>query len=89
MTEIREFQFDVMIRLPKCCPDVEDVLDRLYGAGCDDAVVGLGTPGLLGLSFIRQGTDQEAVVAGAVKDAIAGLPAGAVVEGVTLSVFGG
>lgn len=81
MTKIREFQFDVMIRLPKCCPDVEDVLDRLYGAGCDDAVVGLGTPGLLGLSFIREGKDREGVIAGAVRDALAGLPEGAEVEG--------
>lgn len=80
MTEIREFQFDVMIRLPKGNPDIEKVLDRLYEAGCDDAVVGLGTPGLLGLSFIRQGADREAVIAGAVRDALAGLPAGAVVE---------
>ena len=55
MTEIREFQFDVMIRLPKGCPDIEDVVDRLYEAGSDDAVVGLGTPGLLGLTFIRGG----------------------------------
>ena len=88
MTEIREFQFDVMIRLPKCCPDVEDVLDRLYGAGCDDAVVGLGTPGLLGLSFIREGKDREAVIAGAVRDALSGLPEAAVVDGVTFSVSG-
>ena len=86
MTEIREFQFEVMIRQPKCCPDVEDVLDRLFQAGCDDAVVGLGTPGLLGLSFIREGKDREGVIAGAVTDALAGLPEGALVEGVTLSV---
>ena len=81
MTEIREFQFEVMIRLPKCCPDVEDVLDRLFQAGCDDAVVGLGTPGLLGLSFIRQGADRETVIAGAVRNALAGLPEGTEVVG--------
>jgi hypothetical protein len=32
MTEIREFQFDVMIRLPKGSPDIEDVVDRLLTA---------------------------------------------------------
>ena len=73
MTEIREFQFDVMIRLPQGSPDIEDVLDRLFQAGCDDAVVGLGTPGLLGLSFIREGTDRDEVITGAVRDALAGL----------------
>ena len=34
VTEIREFQFDVMIRLPQGSPDIEDVLDRLFEAGC-------------------------------------------------------
>ena len=80
MTEIREFQFDVMIRLPQGSPDIEDVLDRLFQAGCDDAVVGCGNPGMLGLSFIREGTDRETVVAEAVRDALAGLPEGTVIE---------
>jgi hypothetical protein len=88
MTEIREFQFDVMIRLPKGSPDIEDLVDRLYEAGCDDAVVGCGNPGMLGLAFVRVGSDREAVIAGAVNDALAGLPQSAVVEGVNLSVSG-
>lgn len=88
MTEIREFQFDVMIKLPQGCPDIEDVVDRLFESGCDDAVVGCGNLGMLGLSFIREGTDREVVIASAVRDASAGLPEGAVVEGVTLSVTG-
>jgi hypothetical protein len=88
MTEIREFQFDVMIKLPQGCPDIEDVVDKLFESGCDDAVVGLGTPGLLGLAFVRVGPHREAVIAGAVNDALAGLPQGAVVEGVNLSVSG-
>jgi len=55
-------------------------LDRLYEAGCGDALVGLGTPGALGLSFIREGTDRETVIAGAVRDALARLPEGSEVE---------
>jgi hypothetical protein len=81
MSEVQEFQFDVMIRLPQRCPDIEDVVDKLFESGCDDAVVGCGTPGLLGLAFIREGTDREAVIARAVSDALAGLPRGAVVQG--------
>ncbi|VVT22697.1 conserved hypothetical protein [Roseovarius sp. EC-HK134] len=41
-----------------------------------------------GLAFIRAGTDREAVIAEAVENALAGLPEGAVVEGVNLSVSG-
>lgn len=88
MSEIQEFRFDVMIRLPQRCPDIESVLDRLYESGCGDAVVGCGNPGMLGLAFIREGTDQDAVIAGAVEDALAGLPEGVVVERVNLSMSG-
>jgi hypothetical protein len=88
MTEIKEFQFDVMIRLPEGCLDIEDVVDRLYESGCDDAVVGCGNSGSLGLSFIREGTDREAVIAEAVENALAGLPEWALVEGVTSSEAG-
>lgn len=77
-----------MIRLPQGCPDIEDLLDRLYESGCDDAIVGCGNPGSLGLSFIREETAREAVIARTVRDALAGLPEGAVVEGVTLSLSG-
>ncbi len=88
MSEVREFQFDVMIRLPQGCPDIEDVVDKLFESGCDDAVVGCGNPGMLGLAFIRAGTNRDAVIARAVSDALAGLPRGALVEGVNLSVSG-
>ncbi len=46
MTET-EFEFDLVCALPE---EVEEgaILDALYEAGCDDAAVGFGAPGLSG-----------------------------------------
>lgn len=73
----REFDFDLIFALPEGAPDEEALLDALHEAGCDDAVVGLGRPGSVGLAFIRAGQDPEAVIVEAVGQAAAALPAGA------------
>ena len=73
----REFDFDLIFALPEGAPDEEALLDALHEAGCDDAVVGLGRPGSVGLAFIRAGRDPEAVIVEAVGQAAAALPAGA------------
>ena len=52
------------------------ILDALYEAGCDDAAVGLGASGLVGLGFARTGQDPEAVVGATVKQVMTGLPDG-------------
>ena len=73
----REFDFDLIFALPDGAPDEEALLDALHEAGCDDAVVGLGRPGSVGLAFIRAGQDPEAVIVEAVGQAAAALPDGA------------
>ena len=62
-----------------CCPTERTegaILDALYEAGCDDAVVGLGASGLIELGFRRAGQDPEAVISGTVKQVLKGLPEG-------------
>ena len=75
MTET-EFEFDLVCALPE---DTEEgaILDALYEAGCDDAVVGLGASSLVGLGFTRTGKDPEVVISATVKQVMAGLPDGA------------
>ena len=76
----RIFEFDLIFTLPEGADDEDAILDSLYEAGCDDAVVGLGRRGSVGVAFVREGRDAEAVVARAIGQAVAGLPAGAVLE---------
>ena len=74
MTET-EFEFDLVCALPEEA-DEGAILDALYEARCDDAVVGLGASGLVGLGFTRAGRDAEAVISETVKQVMTGLPDG-------------
>jgi len=74
--QTKEFEFDLVFALPRKDVDQDTIVDALFEAGCDDAVVGLGAPGLLGLAFTRAGEDAEAVIAEAVKAALSALPEG-------------
>ena len=76
MTE-REIEFDLIFTLPESRPDEGAILDALHEAGCDDAAVGLGRPGSVGLAFVRAGRDPEAAIVEAVGQAAAALPEGA------------
>ena len=80
MSDVREFEFDLVIALPAGERDEDAMLDALFEAGCDDAIVGTGAAGLVALGFIREGADPEAVISGAVEQALRGLPDGAVLR---------
>lgn len=74
MTE--DFEFDLVFALPDRMADLDTVLDALFRAGCDDAVVGTGAPGLLALGFCRSGSDAEQVITDTLQSVLAALPAG-------------
>jgi hypothetical protein len=80
MSDMREFEFDLMIALPAGERDEDAMLNALYEAGCDDAVVGTGAAGLVALGFIREGTDAEVVISEAVGQALKALPEGAMLR---------
>ncbi len=79
-----EFTFDLIFALPDDAADEAAILDSLYETGCDDAVVGLGAPGSVGLGFKRAGREAEAVVAAAVRQVMSGLPEGAILRDVRM-----
>lgn len=58
-----EFEFELIFSFGKDALDADTVLGALVAAECDDAIVGLGRAGLLGLGFTRSGTDAETVIA--------------------------
>jgi len=71
-----EFEFDIVVSLPKGADDEAAIMDALFEAGCDDAVVGLGASGIIGLGFTRAGEDAEVVISGAVTQVLSALPTG-------------
>ncbi|MFW5655500.1 MAG: hypothetical protein ACOCYW_07625 [Roseicyclus sp.] len=74
MTTETTFEFDLVFALPADSADEATILDALFEAGCDDAVVGLGAGGMIGLAFVRHGTDARAVIETAIRQAKAALP---------------
>ena len=72
-----EFEFDIVVSLPKGAEDEDAIMDALFEAGCDDAVVGLGASGIVGLGFTRAGEDAEVVISDAVTQVLSALPTGA------------
>ena len=71
-----KFEFDLVFALPEKTADENAILDALYDAGCDDAAVGLGAPGLIGLGFTRAGREAEATISDTVKQVLSALPEG-------------
>lgn len=76
-----EFEFDIVVSLPKGSGDEDAIMDALFEAGCDDDVVGLGASCIVGLGFARAGEDAEAVISDAVTQVLSALPTGVQLRG--------
>ena len=50
MTEAEVFEFELVFALPEGGWEAEGLSDALFEAGFDDALIGLGAPGLVGLA---------------------------------------
>jgi hypothetical protein len=69
-----EYEFDLSFRLPNTDADSEELVGRLAEAGCDDAAVGIGAPGRIGLMFARGGVSAQQAIIGAITDAQRAIP---------------
>jgi hypothetical protein len=58
-----EYDFVLKFKLAEGSADANDLVERLGEAGCDDAVVGIGQPGRIALSFMREADSaQQAII---------------------------
>jgi len=69
-----DYEFTLHFRLTQAPTPTQEQLDRLFAAGCDDAVVGLGIAGHLALAFCRTGRDAGEALRSAVRDVRRALP---------------
>jgi predicted DNA-binding transcriptional regulator AlpA len=75
-----EYVFTLKYRLDADDCDADAIVERLGEAGCDDATVGVGQPGRLGLLFTREGTSAFEAVASALKDVKRAVPSARLIE---------
>lgn len=73
------YEFTLRIRLPEANPDPEHWVDRIYEAGCDDATIGTGRHGFIGLMFARAASSAAKAIASAVRDVRRAIPGAQVV----------
>ena len=74
------FTFVLNFTLPGRDGDPEQYLDALYEAGCDDAAIGVGQFGLIGLDFSRAAVSAEAALRSAVENVTAAIPGAALAQ---------
>ncbi|PMS16177.1 DNA-binding protein [Trinickia dabaoshanensis] len=75
-----EYVFTLKYQLADEDQDHEQIVERLFEAGCDDATIGMGQPGRIALAFRRVGADAWSAIHSALHDVKKALPAARLVE---------
>lgn len=75
-----EFEFTLHFTLPDTDVSLEQHLDRLFDAGCDDALVGIGAFGQVALAFTRSARTAREAVLTALGDVHRALPGARLLE---------
>lgn len=74
VTQMNEYEFVLRFQLPESEAQAEQYLDALYEAGCDDATIGVGLPGYIGLDFCREADSAEKAVISAINNVKNAIP---------------
>lgn len=75
-----DYIFTLKYQLAQCDCDPDELVERLYAAGCDDALVGIGLPGRLALEFTREAVTAETALLSALMDVKRIIPDARLVE---------
>lgn len=75
-----EFTFVLRYRLRESQRGVDEIIESLLAAGCDDASIGTGQPGRMALEFTREGASCAEALSSALADVARGCPEASFVE---------
>jgi predicted DNA-binding transcriptional regulator AlpA len=75
-----EYTFTLKYQLSESDFDHDELVERLGARGCDDALVGLGTPGRIALEFVREAPSAEEAIRSALADIKAVVPSAQLIE---------
>jgi hypothetical protein len=74
------YEFVLNFNLPQRDGEPEKYLDALYEAGCNDASVGIGQYGMIGLDFTREAPSAEDALRSAIADVQKAIPGAKLVQ---------
>ena len=80
VNKMNEYEFTLTFTLPGTQDDPAQYLDALFEAGCDDAVAGTGTPGMIALKFNRDANSSANAIESAIRDVMKAIPDASLVE---------
>ncbi len=75
-----EYVFTLKYQLSDYDCDVDELVERLGAAGCDDALVGLGQPGRIALEFTREAESAEEALVSALANVKTAIPSAKLIE---------
>lgn len=73
-------EYDFTLRLGIPPNSGKELVDRLGASGCTDALVGIGRPGRVALSFTREAESALAAITSAIDDAMQAIPGASLLE---------
>lgn len=79
MTMTSEFDFTLTFAISGLT-DTEALEARLFDAGCDDAIIGIGQKGRLALNFVREAESAKEAIMSALRDVKRAVPEAQLVE---------
>jgi hypothetical protein len=65
---VKEYSFTLKFKFSDAPIDPDCYIDRLYEAGCDDALIGIGKQGSIALEFIRSAASAFDAISNAIVD---------------------
>ncbi|NET01217.1 MAG: DNA-binding protein [Sphaerospermopsis sp. SIO1G2] len=71
---MQEYEFTLKFKLPNPDANPDMYINSLYESGCDDAIIGVGIRGFIGLNFIRQASSAYEAMSSAIKDVRKAIP---------------
>lgn len=77
---MKEFDFELIFKLPEYIKDSKEYLDILFENGCDDATISTGQLGIIALSFTRVAKNASEAVESAISDVKKAIPLAKLVE---------
>lgn len=75
-----DYEFTLKFKLAVDDTDIDELIERLADAGCDDAAVGTGQPGRIALNFTRDSASAEQAILGALTDVKKAVPQATLLE---------
>ncbi|MEA3353592.1 MAG: DNA-binding protein [Campylobacterota bacterium] len=77
---MKEFDFELIFKLPTTTDDPSSYIDALFQSGCDDATLSTGKLGMISLSFSREAQNAAKAVQSAIRDVQQAIPNSSLVE---------